>query len=149
MSGADGPWWSWPTSAGGIEGLEEAVAVLRARAETTVVEVAEPGELEAALAGLTAGTVVAAGGDGTLNMLVQHLWERDRLHQVVLGLLPLGTGNDLARTVGIPLDAEAAAAVVLGGLVLPPRPSRGRRRIGRRERSTAASAVSWPGEQRR
>ena len=120
MSGADGPLVVVANErAGGIEGLDEAVAVLRARAEATVVEVAEPGELHAALAGFDRGTVVAAGGDGTLNMLVQHLWERNRLHQVVLGLLPLGTGNDLARTVGIPLHAEAAAAVVLSGRCRP------------------------------
>ena len=63
--------------------------------------------------------MVAAGGDGTLNMLVQHLWAHDLLHQVVLGLLPLGTGNDLARTLGIPLDAEAAATVVVDGRSRP------------------------------
>lgn len=120
MSGVDGPLVVVANErAGGIEGLEEAVTVLRARADTTVVEVAEPGELRAALVGLDRGTVVAAGGDGTLNMLVQHLWEQGRLHQVVLGLLPLGTGNDLARTVGIPLDAEAAAAVILSGRSRP------------------------------
>ncbi|MDP8987024.1 MAG: lipid kinase [Actinomycetota bacterium] len=120
MIGTDGPVVVVANQrAGGIQGLAEAVAVLRARVETVVVELAGPGEMEAALAGLPATTMIAAGGDGTLNMLVQHLWAQELLHQVVLGLLPLGTGNDLARGVGIPLEAEAAATVVLAGRPRP------------------------------
>ncbi|MBW3547854.1 MAG: lipid kinase [Actinobacteria bacterium] len=120
MSGTDDPLVVVANQrASGIDGLDQAVAALRKRVETTVVEVAGPGDLEAALAGLTGGTVVAAGGDGTLNMVVQHLWEQGWLHRVVVGLLPLGTGNDLARTVGIPLDASAAATVVLSGRSRP------------------------------
>lgn len=101
--------------AGAIEGLDEAVGALRRRVETAVVRVSAPADLGGALAGIVPGTVVAAGGDGTLNMLVQHLWAHDLLDRVVVGLLPLGTGNDLARTLGIPLDAETAASVVLAG----------------------------------
>ena len=37
----------------------------------------------------------------------------------MLGLLPLGTGNDFARGVGIPLDVEEAARVVLDGAPRP------------------------------
>jgi diacylglycerol kinase family enzyme len=105
--------------AGAIQGLDQAVAVLRARVETAMVRVSGPADLAAALAGAVPGVVVAAGGDGTLNMLVQHLWANDLLERVVVGLLPLGTGNDLARRVGIPREAEAAAAVVLEGRARP------------------------------
>lgn len=45
--------------------------------------------------------VVAAGGDGTVNSVVSGLMEPDR-PRPVLGVLPLGTGNDLARSLGIP-----------------------------------------------
>ncbi len=48
---------------------------------------------------------MAAGGDGTVNTVVNALAGAD----VPLGILPLGTANDLARDLGIPLDREAAA----------------------------------------
>lgn len=100
--------------AGGIDRLDEALAVLRVGVQTVVVlESSDPLELEASLGGGAGRTVVAAGGDGTLRALVQYLWQRGLLAETVLGLLPLGTGNDLARTVGIPLDPAAAAGVIL------------------------------------
>jgi diacylglycerol kinase (ATP) len=51
-------------------------------------------------------TVVAAGGDGTLNEVVNGLAEDP--DGVVCGILPLGTGNDFARTAGIPRDPPEA-----------------------------------------
>lgn len=59
--------------------------------------------------------VVAAGGDGTLNEVVNGLspgFDRARL-----GLLPLGTGNDFARSIGVPADVEGAMAVLREGRV--------------------------------
>jgi diacylglycerol kinase (ATP) len=58
-----------------------------------------------------ADVVVAAGGDGTLNEVANGVAAvRGGLARVALGLLPLGTGNDLARTLGIPTDLPAAVA---------------------------------------
>ena len=37
----------------------------------------------------------------------------------MVGLLPMGTGNDFARTLGIPLDLEEAARVIVAGEVRP------------------------------
>lgn len=51
--------------------------------------------------------VVAAGGDGTVNSVVQGLMESGP-PRPVLGLVPLGTGNDLARSLGIPRDLKGA-----------------------------------------
>lgn len=57
--------------------------------------------------------LVAAGGDGSLRAVVIALSAADRCDEVVVGLLPLGTGNDVARGVGIPLDPEEAARSLL------------------------------------
>lgn len=55
--------------------------------------------------------VVLAGGDGTLNSAAAALAETG----LPLGILPTGTANDLARTLGIPPDLERAAEIVATG----------------------------------
>ncbi|GAB4584053.1 diacylglycerol/lipid kinase family protein [Nocardia sp. IFM 10818] len=55
--------------------------------------------------------VVSAGGDGLTCVALQALVGTD----TPLGLVPGGTGNDLAREVGVPEDTAAAVEVVLGG----------------------------------
>jgi diacylglycerol kinase (ATP) len=57
--------------------------------------------------------VVVAGGDGTFCEAVQGLHDAGG---GVLGLLPLGTGNDAARAVGVPLNLEEAAQVIAAGV---------------------------------
>ncbi|MBF6317755.1 diacylglycerol kinase [Nocardia cyriacigeorgica] len=57
--------------------------------------------------------VVCAGGDGLVSVMLEALAETG----TPIGLIPGGTGNDLAREFGIPNDDPVAAAdVVLGGL---------------------------------
>jgi diacylglycerol kinase family enzyme len=56
-------------------------------------------------------TLVAGGGDGTVNMAASVLVGRD----IPLGVLPLGTLNHFAKDLGIPLELEEAAKVVLEG----------------------------------
>src|SRR3954471_23227314 len=53
--------------------------------------------------------VIACGGDGTLNEVVNGLDGRD----IPLGVVPLGTANDFARQTGIPEDADHAMDVIL------------------------------------
>ena len=53
--------------------------------------------------------VVACGGDGTLNEVVNGLDGRE----IPLGVVPLGTANDFARQTGIPEDADHAMDVIL------------------------------------
>jgi diacylglycerol kinase (ATP) len=61
-------------------------------------------------------TVVAVGGDGTVNEVLNGLMKAgDGANQVALGILPIGTGNDLAFGAGLPLDLEAACRVLAGG----------------------------------
>lgn len=60
-----------------------------------------------------ADLVVAAGGDGTVHAVVQALG--DLLHDITLGVVPMGTGNDLAKTLGMPDDPIEAAYAVASG----------------------------------
>jgi diacylglycerol kinase family enzyme len=55
--------------------------------------------------------LVAGGGDGTINTAASVLVDRN----VPLGVLPLGTLNHFAKDLGIPLELEDAARVVLEG----------------------------------
>lgn len=55
--------------------------------------------------------VIVGGGDGTINAALGGLI----VAGLPLGILPLGTANDLARTLGLPVDPAAAAAVIVAG----------------------------------
>jgi len=55
--------------------------------------------------------LVLGGGDGTISGLVDLMVGRD----VMLGVLPLGTANSFARTLGIPLDVDGAVGVLRDG----------------------------------
>lgn len=55
--------------------------------------------------------VIVGGGDGSLSCAVDELVDRD----CVFALLPLGTANSFARTLGIPLDLDGAVAVIANG----------------------------------
>jgi diacylglycerol kinase (ATP) len=49
-------------------------------------------------------TVIAAGGDGTLNEVINGLAEH--IDEIRVGLLPLGTGNDFARMLALPSSVD-------------------------------------------
>jgi YegS/Rv2252/BmrU family lipid kinase len=93
--------------------LDRALAVLRRGADVEVAQTGEDGALDAALDRRQGRTLVVAGGDGSLHLTVSRLYERGELPDTVLGLLPLGTGNDFARGTQIPLDVEEAARVIV------------------------------------
>jgi YegS/Rv2252/BmrU family lipid kinase len=58
-----------------------------------------------------ADTIIAAGGDGTINEVVNGMVESD----VPLGILPIGTANVLAKELGIPPDWRKAWEVIRNG----------------------------------
>ncbi len=64
-----------------------------------------------------ARTIVAVGGDGTLNEVVNGFFENEReiSHEVRLGIVPHGTGSDFARILNLPVDEKKTAAVLHHG----------------------------------
>jgi len=67
--------------------------------------------------GVVAGrTIVVAGGDGTIGEALNGM-SRARPEGVLgpIGVLPLGTANDLVHNLGLPLQLEAAAAAIVAG----------------------------------
>lgn len=94
---------------------ERLAIVFRAAGREVRITVAETGEeiaaaVQAALAANPA-VVVAGGGDGTVSAVAAGLVG----HDIPLGVLALGTLNHLAKDLGIPIDPEEAANVILGG----------------------------------
>jgi diacylglycerol kinase family enzyme len=99
------------------EAVDDALGVLRAGADHVEVADLDPDALPDVLKQHTDARPVVLGGDGSVHLLVA------TAHRIGLldgspfdfGLVPLGTGNDLARTLGLPLDPVQAAEVVLQG----------------------------------
>lgn len=83
-----------------------------------LVETARAGDAEAhARRGVELGyrAVVAAGGDGTIAEVITGIAGSG----VPLGIVPQGTGNQLASNLGIPPDVERAVGVVVNGTARP------------------------------
>jgi YegS/Rv2252/BmrU family lipid kinase len=58
-----------------------------------------------------ADLVIVCGGDGTINSAARGILETG----LPMGILPMGTANDLARTLGVPDDLLAATDIILSG----------------------------------
>jgi diacylglycerol kinase (ATP) len=99
--------------------VDRALRVLREAADVQVAHTTNPGELDGVLHRRGGRQIVVAGGDGSLHAVMAALHRRHELADAVVGLVPVGTGNDFARGLGIPLDPEAAARVVVAGNVRP------------------------------
>lgn len=86
-----------------------------AELSTAGIEVADAREeLPAPVSTLDVELIVIAGGDGTLNRSAERLVEWG----LPLGVVPLGTANDLARTLGLPLDIPGACRTIAEGNAL-------------------------------
>ncbi|MFD0773645.1 diacylglycerol/lipid kinase family protein [Streptomonospora algeriensis] len=108
------------TEAGSAEAqrLQQIVPEIDPGAETAFCS--SPEELEKSLGKAHEHeTLVVAGGDGTLHVLANALYQRGELGQRTVGLLPMGTGNDFARTLGMPLEPFAAAAALRAAQARP------------------------------
>lgn len=83
------------------------------RADSTFVVSGSQDDLKRALSahGPGADRIVIGGGDGTISGALPQLLALGK----PLAVLPLGTANDFANTLGLPADVFAAAEVALGG----------------------------------
>ncbi len=116
--------------------LERVVAALERRGCAVVLRRAGPeaGDAErlAREAEAEFDIIVAAGGDGTLNAVVNGMAAAPR----PVAILPFGTANVLAREIGLPKDAERLAELIAAGPARPIWPGR----IGDRLFLTMASS---------
>lgn len=99
------------------EALARVEEVLATLGTVRLVEPSGDDADELVAAASEASYVVVAGGDGTMNRTVNALGER--LGDVVLGLVPMGTGNDLSRTLELPRDPVEAARRIVDGSERP------------------------------
>jgi YegS/Rv2252/BmrU family lipid kinase len=101
------------------EVVDQVVAVLGADGAVEVTRPTGRAELDAVVATLDGRELVVAGGDGSLHHALAALHRNGVLGRTVVGLVPMGTGNDFARGIGLPLDPVEAARVVVDGAPRP------------------------------
>ncbi len=96
--------------------IDAVIAELSGTTEVELVRTASPDDLTDALAERPdLDGVVVLGGDGSLHAVVSAVRDAGRLDGLVIGLVPLGTGNDFAATLALPDDAVASARVIAAG----------------------------------
>jgi YegS/Rv2252/BmrU family lipid kinase len=98
------------------ERLPEALGLLRARfGRVPVYPASDPGDAETLAAELApeVDVLLVFGGDGTVHEVANGL-PLGAAGRPLVGLLPAGTGNDLARAIGMPPDPVAAASELAG-----------------------------------
>jgi diacylglycerol kinase (ATP) len=100
-----------PTSGGGAYDPDEIRGELDGM-ELDWIQTDGPGDAIGAAEEWREGLLIVAGGDGTVNDVVNGLGRAGFPEGVTLGILPAGTGNDLAATLCIPEDAELAEDVI-------------------------------------
>ena len=102
--------------AGAVKDLDSVRERLNALHPARLCISEKPGEIEKlARQSVEAGfeQIVSAGGDGTLNEVLNGIESAGA--NIVLGLVPLGTGNDFARTLGVPTTIDDAIEQILRG----------------------------------
>lgn len=103
-----------PNSRSGRGDIEPALDILRRSGIELILPVSDTyDDIERLIVeqGGEADFVIVGGGDGTLNSVVEGLLRLGR----PFGILPLGTANDLARTLNLPTDLEGCARLIVQG----------------------------------
>ncbi|MFP5372501.1 MAG: diacylglycerol/lipid kinase family protein [Actinomycetes bacterium] len=98
------------------ESVEAALGVLRGRADVAVASTTDQAELDDAVRACGQRRLVVFGGDGSVHAALRALDRAGTLDPAEpIGIIPRGTGNDLARSLGLPLDPVEGAEAVLAG----------------------------------
>ncbi len=87
--------------------------------KTRFVEMRRDVDLVTAIKEAECETVIAAGGDGTVNAIVNALMQIDTGERPKMALVPIGTANDFAGTLALPEDADASLDLVSTSQFLP------------------------------
>ncbi|KMV34314.1 lipid kinase YegS [Franconibacter pulveris] len=103
--------------------LRSAVEMLREEGFTLHVRITwEKGDairFVAEAARLGVDTVIAGGGDGTINEIATALAKLPADKRPALGILPLGTANDFATSTGVPAELDKALQLAIIGKATP------------------------------
>jgi diacylglycerol kinase (ATP) len=98
---------------------EAEAALQKAGIEYDFVQTDHPGHgIELARTAVQDGfsPIIAAGGDGAIGEVVNGLYQAAAGDELAhLGILPMGTANDLANNIGLPIDLTEAAAAIAAG----------------------------------
>lgn len=108
----------WNPSAGSAEQARDVREHLEQLPHVTILEPrGRDAAIEATIRAADEGAdlIVAAGGDGTVNSVVTGIVESQT--DPVLGVLPVGTGNDLARALEMPLEPLEAVEALSWGTI--------------------------------
>jgi diacylglycerol kinase (ATP) len=102
----------WPAAEAALRSADVEFEVVASQRKGQVVELAE----QAARAGFS--PIIVAGGDGTIGETViglAHAARNDRELLGPLGIMPLGSANDLVANLALPLDLTEAARIIAKG----------------------------------
>ena len=102
-------------SRNGAEMAEQAIAFLKSNGLDPIIPTLHKREDASAAIEKHAGEVdrvIVAGGDGSINAALPGLIKT----KLPLGIIPAGTANDLARTLGLPTDLVPAIEITAGGV---------------------------------
>ncbi len=107
VAGAGGTARKWPL-------IRERLKTLGLRFEHEITEASGHAvELARNAAGKGYDLMVAVGGDGTINEVVNGIYHADGLSRISLGIIGTGTGSDYIRSVGLPRNHEVACQNLL------------------------------------
>lgn len=106
--------------AGSVKTTDELEEKLRRLNKAEVRLTANPGDAESfSREAVDRGfdLIIAAGGDGTLNGVINGIGAR--ISEVAVGLVPLGTGNDFARSLDLPVNVDESIELLARGQTKP------------------------------
>lgn len=88
--------------------------MLEEKREYEIIQTTKPKEAISIVESSSYNTLIAVGGDGTVNEVAKGIIQRG---WGVLGIIPGGTGNDMCKSLGLSMDPDQAIKTVLNGSI--------------------------------